>query len=82
MNNNVAILKFMYYALGGNMANVNNMTTIPELLGAITVQIATTLAKMTDDIDSNKLPAVTASDNGKVLKVVDGAWAVGADAIE
>lgn len=28
------------------------------------------------------LPTVTASDNGKVLKVANGAWAVGAEAVE
>ena len=28
----------------------------------------------------SELPAVTATDNGSVLKVVDGEWAVGADA--
>lgn len=27
------------------------------------------------DIDTSELPAVTSSDNGKVLQVVNGAWA-------
>lgn len=30
----------------------------------------------------SELPAVTATENGKVLKVVDGEWAVGTDATE
>ena len=30
----------------------------------------------------SQLPAVDAEDNGKVLKVVEGEWAVGADATE
>lgn len=30
----------------------------------------------------SELPAVTSTENGKVLKVVDGVWAVGTDATE
>ena len=33
-------------------------------------------------VEVTELPAVTASDNGKELKVVEGAWAAGAEAAE
>ena len=33
-------------------------------------------------LPASQLPAVTADDNGSVLKVIDGAWGVGEDAIE
>ena len=42
---------------------------------------ATALQEIADKlvgVSVTELPAVTASDNGKVLKVADGAWAAGA----
>ena len=33
-------------------------------------------------VEVTELPAVTASDNGKVLKVANGAWAAGAETVE
>ena len=55
-------LKELYVALGGSADDVANMSTNPELIA----KIAT--------IAGSGLPAVSATDNGDVLTVVDGAW--------
>lgn len=72
MDTNVDALKTLYVTLGGNASVVADLVTIPDMINAIAAQIASG--------GGSVLPAVTASDNGKVLKVVDGAWAVGTDA--
>ena len=74
MNTTVDALKTLYVALGGNADAVKNITLIPDMITAIATVAATATAK--------ELPAVTASDNGKVLKVADGKWAIGTDATE
>lgn len=43
-------------------------------------QLRQALAQNFEKIDAASLPPVTAADNGKVLKVVDGKWALGTDA--
>lgn len=80
MNTTVEALKGLYVALGGQLTDtyatiaggiaVSNYVLIPDCIQAIT-QVVT----------GAELPAVTADDNGKVLKVVDGEWAVGEDNI-
>lgn len=67
MNNTITALQALYAALGGTAADVANMTTIPELINAIAAFVAAGGAA--------ELPAVTATDNGKVLAVVSGKWA-------
>ena len=67
MNQTVDALKALYAALGGTAADVANMNTIPELINAIATYVAAGGAA--------ELPAVTSSDNGKVLTVVSGKWA-------
>ena len=69
---NVTALKALYVAMGGSAETVANLNTNPELIMAIAEQFPSATAAI--------LPAVTADDNGKVLKVVEGEWAVGADA--
>ena len=64
MDNNITALQGLYVALGGQAEDVENITIIPDMINAI----ATLVTGAT-------LPAVTAEDNGKVLTVVDGAWA-------
>ena len=59
--------KRQYVVLGGDADDVANITTIPDMINAIAT-VATGVVGAT-------LPAVTAEDNGKVLTVVDGAWA-------
>jgi len=67
MDNNITALQGLYVVLGGDADDVANITTIPDMINAIAT-VATGVVGAT-------LPAVTAEDNGKVLTVVDGAWA-------
>lgn len=67
MDNNITALQGLYVALGGDAEDVENITTIPELINAIAT-VATGVAGAT-------LPSVSSTDNGKILKVVNGAWA-------
>lgn len=71
--NTISALQALYVALGGDADDVANINTIPEMISAIATQAAKATAP--------ELPAVTATDNGSVLKVVNGAWAVGTDEI-
>lgn len=84
MISTVEALQGLYVALGGeltdtyediaNGATVSDYVVIPDVINAITKQAQSGIA--------SELPSVTSEDNGKVLKVVDGAWAVGTDDIE
>ena len=67
----VAALKAIYVALGGSADDVANMTLTADVLNAIATQAAVATAP--------ELPAVTAINNGAVLKVADGKWAIGTD---
>lgn len=66
MDNNITALQGLYVALGGDISDVENITTIPEMINAIATVVPT---------GASLLPEVTAADDGKVLTVVDGAWA-------
>ena len=68
MNLTVEALKELYIALGGNSANVANVTLIPDMIKHIAALISSGGATV--------LPHVSSADNGKVLTVVNGAWAV------
>lgn len=71
---NVEALKAVYTALGGDADDVADITTTAEMISAIATVIPTATA--------SELPKVSATDNGSVLKVVDGKWAVGTDNIQ
>ena len=72
MKQTVDALKAVYVALGGNAADVADLTLIPDVINAIATVAASTV----------ELPAVSGSDNGSVLKVIDGVWAKGTDEIQ
>lgn len=72
MDTTVVALQGLYVAMGGTASTVENIVTIPDMINAMTALVTSGATA--------ELPAVTASDNGKVLKVVDGEWAVGTDA--
>lgn len=60
----VDALKDLHVAFGGQAADVADCVTVVEVI-----------EKMTAVVGGGSLPAVTAADNGKVLTVVEGAWA-------
>ena len=67
MDNNITALQGLYVALGGDADDVAELNTIPDMINAI--------ATVAAGVAGATLPEVTAEDNGKVLTVVDGAWA-------
>lgn len=75
MGNTVEELKGLYVALGGTAEDVADIVFIPDMIHAIS-EVAGDLKTAATTAE---LPAVTASDNGKVLKVASGKWAVGTD---
>lgn len=74
MDNIIKALQNLYVALGGDADDVADISLTPDMINAIATVSATALGAV--------LPAVTAEDNGKVLKVVNGKWAVGTDEIQ
>lgn len=85
---NVDALKALYVALGGDVDD-----TYDSIAGGIAVSeyslisdcilaIAEVAEKVAEASSTKELPEVDAEDNGKVLKVIEGEWAVGNDATE
>jgi len=71
MDNTIKALQNLYVALGGDLDDVADLVIIPDMINAIALLITSGATA--------ELPAVTTSDNGKVLKVAEGKWAVGTD---
>ena len=61
----VEALKELYTELGGTASDVADLTTDAEMIEAVKNIAGTTI----------ELPAVSSTDNGDFLRVVDGAWA-------
>lgn len=75
MNTTIQELRAIYVALGGTSTDITDTMLIPDALALIATKITSALAGV--------LPAVTAEDAGKVLKVnAQGKWAVGTDEIQ
>ena len=70
----VDALKTLYTKLGGDADDVADISLIPDMIAEIANVAATATAP--------ELPEVDSEDNGKVLKVANGKWAVGTDATE
>lgn len=75
MPNTIDALKALYVALGGDADDVADLVIIPDLIAAI----ADKVEDVVEAANAKELPEVSATDNGKVLKVADGKWAVGTD---
>lgn len=71
MDTTVDALKTLYAAYGGSSETVANLVTIPDMINALAALIAAGGGAI--------LPKVDTDDNGKVLKVASGKWAVGTD---
>ena len=71
MRSTVTALKALYVAFGGEADTVADLTLIPDIITAIASLVGSS---------GGVLPAVSADDNGKVLKVAEGVWGVGTDA--
>ena len=63
---NLEALKALYVALGGAEEDVENLVLNAEVIEA--------LARVAGTIAGGVLPEVSAADDGKILKVVDGKW--------
>ena len=75
MLKNVDALKALYVALGGTATDVADVNKIPDMI----MEIATVAGAVKTAATTKELPAVTASNNGSVLKVSGGKWAIGTD---
>lgn len=73
MDTTIDALKKLYVALGGNATTVANVTLIPDMINALCTVVPGA---------ANLLPTVTTTENGKIMKVVDGAWELAEDATE
>lgn len=81
MNGTIEALKALYVAMGGALADtyediasgapVSEYNYTPDMINAI--------ANVATAGGTSELPAVTAADDGKILKVIDGEWGVGED---
>lgn len=79
---NVNALKELYKAFGGKLTDTYKNIADGAAVGdySLISDCILAIAKLASSAGI-ELPAVTAADNGKVLKVIDGKWAVGEDAI-
>lgn len=71
MDNTIQALQNLYVALGGDADDVADLAIIPDMINA--------LAALISSGATAELPVVDTDDNGKVLKVANGKWAVGTD---
>ena len=79
---NVDALKEFYKAFGGKLTDTYQNIAGGAVVGdySLVSDCILAIAQLASSAGI-ELPAVTAADNGKVLKVIDGKWAVGEDAI-
>ena len=94
----IQALREIYKALGGTGTDIPDNMEIPAALMKIATAAASTIELPAATTDGqvltasggkwvsaaipSQLPAVSATDNGSVLKVVEGVWAVGTDEIQ
>ena len=74
----VQALRTVYVALGGTGTDIPDNMEIP----AAFAKTAIVAAAVKSAADAKELPAVTAANNGAVLKVIEGKWAIGTDEIQ
>ena len=74
----VQALRTVYVALGGTGTDIPDNMEIPTAIAKTAIVAAAVKAAA----DAKELPAVTAANNGAVLKVIEGKWAIGTDEIQ
>lgn len=74
---NVEALKALYVAFGGKLTD-----TYDDIAGGVAVKnyvlisdVIYAIAEIAETVMAKVLPTVSGADNGKVLTVVEGAWA-------
>jgi len=67
MDTTIIALKNLYVALGGDADDFADIVIIPDAINAI--------AALVTSGKTAELPAVSSTDNGDVLTVVEGKWA-------
>ena len=73
MESIITALTALYEAFGGDPDDVAGINTIAEMI--------TEIADVAEKAVAPELPEVDAEDNGKVLKVIEGEWGLGTDAV-
>lgn len=71
-------IRDIYVALGGTGTEIPDNMEIPAALAKTAIVAAAVKAAA----DAKELPAVTSANNGAVLKVIEGKWAIGTDEIQ
>ena len=74
----VQALRTVYVALGGTGTDIPDNMEIPAAIAKTAIVAAAVKAAA----DAKELPAVTTANNGAVLKVIEGKWAIGTDEIQ
>lgn len=74
----VAELRKMNKTLGGDETDITDNMTIPNALAVVNTTLATFVTAAT----AKELPAYSAEENGKVLKIADGEPTWGTDEIQ
>lgn len=58
------------------VADIDNLQDTLDIMQNNTNALEQTVDNLVERIDNNKLPTVTADNNGAFLRVVDGAWSI------
>lgn len=79
---NVQALKTLYVALGGKLTDIHSDINGGSTVGNYTLisDVILAIAKKAAAIEG--LPAVTTTENGKIMKVVEGKWSLADDEIQ
>lgn len=79
---NVQALKTLYVALGGSLTDTHSDINGGSTVGNYTLisDVILAIAKKAAVIEG--LPAVTTTENGKIMKVVEGEWSLADDEIQ
>lgn len=78
---NVQALKTLYVALGGKLTDTHSDINGGSTVGNYTL-ISDVILAIAKKAAIEGLPAVTTTENGKIMKVVEGKWPLADDEIQ